>query len=85
MARLILPRQPTAGAGVAVTFQGRCPNQGVLLGSGECGPGHWREEGLARGSLKWQRTRTNGAGQSVNFYFAPSIKRLIERIRVRAV
>ena len=49
MAGLILPRHPTAGAGVAVTFQGRAPNQGVFWEVVSVDP-DTGAEGLARGS-----------------------------------
>ena len=84
MAELILPRQPTAGAGVAVTFQGRGPNQGVFWEVVSVDP-DTGAEGLARGSLKWQWTRTNRAGLSVNFYFAPASSGCMERLRARTV
>lgn len=71
MGELIAPRHPTAGAGVAVTFQGDAPDRGVFweVVSVDFNTG---AEDVARGYLKWQRTRTNGAGQSVNFFFAPT-------------
>jgi hypothetical protein len=84
MAKLILPRHPTAGAGAAVTFQGDAPNQGVYWEVVSVDP-DTGAEGLAHGSLKWQRTRTNGAGQSVNYYFALASSGHTERIRTRAV
>ena len=84
MARLILPRHPTAGAGVAITFQGHSPNQGVFWEVVSVDP-ETGVEGLARGSLKWQWTRTDGAGLSVNFYFAPTLSGCTERLRARTV
>jgi hypothetical protein len=84
MAKLILPRHPTAGAGVAVTFQGRGPNQGVFWEVVSVDP-DTGAEGLASGSLKWQWTRTDRAGLSINFYFAPDTSGCIERIRARTV
>ena len=70
MGRLIIPRQPEAGAGIAITYQGDAPDQGVFWEVVSVDP-NTGAEGLSRGYLKWARTRTNGAGQSVNYYFAP--------------
>lgn len=70
MGELIAPRHPTAGAGVAVTFQGDAPDRGVFWEVVSVDPSTG-VEGVSRGYLKWTRTRTNGAGQSVNYYFAP--------------
>lgn len=71
MSELIVPRQPTAGAGIAITYQGASPDQGVFWEVVSIDP-NTGVEGVARGYLKWARTRTNGAGQSVNYYFAPA-------------
>lgn len=89
MARLILPRHPNAGAGVAVTFQGDAPNQGVYWEVVSVDP-VTGTEGLGRGMLKWERTRTDGAGLTVNYYFAPSYEgssppASFDRIRVKVV
>lgn len=71
MSQLLVPRHPTAGAGIAVTFQGDAPDQGVFWEVVSVDP-NTGAENVARGYLKWTRTRTNGAGQSVNYYFAPA-------------
>lgn len=70
MGELIVPRQPTAGAGIAITYQGTGPDQGVFWEVVSVDP-NTGDEGLARGYLKYARTKTDGAGLSVNYYFAP--------------
>lgn len=70
MAELIAPRNPNAGAGVAVTFKGSAPNHAVYWELKSVDPDTGVEY-PGRGYLKWQRTRTDAAGLSVNYYFGP--------------
>lgn len=70
MGKLILPRQPHAGAGIAITFQGEAPNQGVFWEVVGVDP-ESGAEGQAVGSLKWEQTRTDAASLAINYYCAP--------------
>ena len=81
MGKLILPRYPTAGAGIAITFQGDAPNQGVFWEVVGVDP-ETGNEGPAVGALKWEQTRTNAASLSINFYSAPGgAAGMIDRIK----
>ena len=70
MAELVAPRKPTARAGVAVTYRGGTPNQAVYWEVVYVDP-DTGAEWASRGYLKWRRTRTDAAGQSLNYYYAP--------------
>lgn len=70
MGELIVPRNPVAGAGIAVTFQGDTSNQAVYWEVVSVDP-NTGVEYPGRGYLKWRRTRTDAAGLSINYYFGP--------------
>ena len=76
MGQVIIPRNPSAGGAVAITYQGQ-PNKAVYWEVFNIDP-KTGEEGVGRGCLKWRCTRTNKAGLSLNFYFAPKAGRGLE-------
>ena len=79
---IIAPFPARIGGGGAITFQGP-PDTAVywsLVGLEAGG----RETG-AHGSLKWPCTRTDRAGFSINYYFAPvdpGLVGLVDRVTV---
>jgi hypothetical protein len=83
--KLLAPFQPRVKGGGVITVVGDCPDQAL----------YWelvsfdRETGLEGpplGSLRWDHTRTDQAGLSVNVYLAPTDPALagkMDRVKVR--
>jgi len=67
---ILIPKMPHVGGGCMITFVGDNPDQAVYWELVSIDPATGFE-GAPLGTLKWDKTKTDGAGLSVNPYFAP--------------
>jgi hypothetical protein len=82
--QLSAAKQPTIGGGTALTALGDAVDQAVYWELVSYDPGT-DTEGPAMGSLLFERTKTDGAMCSKNYYFAPADPALTGRVdRIKA-
>jgi hypothetical protein len=83
--KISMPTQPCIGGGGVVTAIGEAVDQALYWELVSYDPDTGLE-GLPRGSLKYQRTRTDAAKLSTNIYYAPADPGLagkIDRVKVK--
>ena len=83
--KLLAPFQPRVKGGGVITVAGDSPDQALYWELVSFDP-ETGMEGPPLGSLRWDHTRTDQAGLSVNVYLAPADSALagkMDRVKVR--